>query len=44
LASSCHESICITVGLAAAMKGHSDAALTLLISPSSSTSGGLWSK
>ena len=38
------ESICIKVGLAAAMKGDRAAAETLAISPSISTSGGLWSK
>ncbi|MDT4828410.1 hypothetical protein FQZ97_617940 [compost metagenome] len=42
--SSCHESICITVGEAPAMKGQCAAAAILAISPSISTSGGLWSK
>ena len=44
LASSCHEFICISAGSAAAMNGACDAAATLDISPSNSTSGGLWSK
>ncbi len=34
----------MTVGSAPAMKGECIAALTLAISPSNSTSGGLWSK
>ncbi|MCY1550224.1 hypothetical protein D9M68_864600 [compost metagenome] len=44
LASSCQESICITLGEAPAMKGQCAADEILAISPSSSTSGGLWSK
>ena len=41
LASSCHDPICITVGLAAAMNGQCAAAAVFDISPRSSTSGGL---
>ena len=41
---SCHEPMPITVGEAAAMKGECMAAQTFHSSPSSSTSGGDWSK
>ncbi|MOA32378.1 hypothetical protein D3C78_1535930 [compost metagenome] len=44
LDSSCQEPMPITVGEAAAMKGACMAAQTFDISPSSSTSGGDWSK
>ena len=44
LASSCHESICISVGEAPVMKGACAAAAIFDISASSSTSGALWSK
>ena len=44
LASSCHDSICIRLGLAPVMKGACAEAAIFAISPSSSTSGGLWSK
>ena len=44
LASSFQESIRITVGAAAAMNGACAAAATCAMSPSNSTSCGLWSK
>jgi hypothetical protein len=43
-ASSCHDSMPSNDGAEPAMKGACDAAETLAMAPSSSTSGGVWSK